>query len=247
MRFDKAGEMVHGGSVTPDGYAVNTVFPAAVPHPPALDGSDKLMPPQRMTTIADRLEEQGVTWAWYAGGWDDAAAGSADKSFQFHHQPFVYFAGFGEGEARRGHLQDEEDFLEAIEDGTLPAVSFYKPLGKFNLHPDYADITSGDEHIAEVLAALERSPKWNSTVVIVTFDENGGYWDHVSPPKGDRFGPGARVPTLIMSPFARKGHVDHAVYDTSSILRFIEKRHGLKPLGARDAKAADIGQSLLMP
>ncbi|NBO19655.1 MAG: acid phosphatase [Proteobacteria bacterium] len=245
-RFDKAGEMVHGGSVTPDGYAVNTVFSQQQPHPRALDGSDKLMPPQRMPTIADRLEEKGISWAWYAGGWNDADDGNADKSFQFHHQPFVYFAGFGEGEKRREHLKDEEDFLDALQDGNLPAVSFYKPLGKFNLHPEYTDITSGDAHITRILKAIEASPLWPRTVVIVTFDENGGYWDHVAPPAGDRFGPGMRVPTLVISPFSRKGYVDHGVYETSSILAFIEKRHGLKPLNHRDAKAADIGRSLLI-
>lgn len=72
------------------------------------------------------------------------------------------------------------------------------------------------------------------------YDENGGQWDHVAPPKGDRWGPGSRVPTLIISPFAKKGFVDHTEYDTTSILKFIEARFGLKPLGPRDAKANDL-------
>lgn len=247
VRFNAQGEMVHGGSVTPDGFAVNTVFPQHRPHPAALHGSEKLMPPQSMPSIADRLEAKGISWAWYAGGWNDAAAGRPHKSFQFHHQPFVYFEGFGEGQARRSHLKDEADLLDALEDGTLPAVSFYKPLGEFNLHPEYADLTSGDAHVVRILKAIEDSPVWKSTVVIVTFDENGGYWDHVAPPKRDRFGPGTRVPTLIISPFAKKGYVEHGVYETSSILRFIETRFGLEPLTQRDARAANLGRVLALP
>lgn len=244
VTFNAAGEMVKSGNVTPDGYVVNTMFPANQPRPAAYNDPAKLMPLQTLPTIADRLEEKGVSWAWYAGGWEDADHGAPHRSFQFHHQPFVYFAGFEKGSPRRAHLKDEDDLLDALKDGTLPAVSFYKPLGKFNLHPDYADVASGDKKLVEILEAVEASPVWKNTVVIVTFDENGGYWDHVSPPKRDRFGPGVRVPTLIISPFARKGYIDHRSYETASILRFIEKRFGLKPLNNADAKAADIGQSL---
>jgi acid phosphatase len=75
-------------------------------------------------------------------------------------------------------------------------------------------------------------------VVIVTYDENGGFWDHVAPPKGDRWGPGTRIPALVISPFAKKGFVDHTQYDTTSILRFITTRYSLPKLpglAARDA------------
>jgi acid phosphatase len=64
-------------------------------------------------------------------------------------------------------------------------------------------------------------------VVVITFDENGGWWDHVAPPKGDRWGPGSRVPAMVVSPFAKKGAVDHTFYDTTSILRFLTRLHGL--------------------
>ena len=107
-------------------------------------------------------------------------------------------------------------------------------------HPGYADVMTGDRKTVEVLRAVEASRLWASTAVIITYDENGGQWDHVAPPKGDRWGPGARVPTLIVSPFAKKGFVDHTPYDTTSILKFIEVRFGLKPLGPRDAKANDL-------
>ena len=94
--------------------------------------------------------------------------------------------------------------------------------------------------MADLLRRIEVSPAWSSTAVIVTYDENGGWWDHVAPPVVDRWGPGARVPAIIVSPFARKGFIDHTVYDTTSILKLIETRFGIAPLGERDAKANDL-------
>jgi len=237
-RFDHApDELVKRGSITEDGYAINTMF-SALMHPAALHDTEKLLPPQNMPTIGDRLSQKDIDWVWYAGGWNDAMAGHPAKSFQFHHQPFAYFKGYDD------HLKDEYDFLNDINNGTLPAVSFYKPLGEFDLHPGYTDIDSGDAHITEILKAIEKSPQWSSSVVIITFDENGGYWDHVSPPEGDRWGPGVRVPAIIVSPFARKNFVDHTLYDTTSILKFIETRFDLEPLGDRDAAANDLSNAL---
>ena len=69
---------------------------------------------------------------------------------------------------------------------------------------------------------IEQSPIWSKSIVIVTFDENGGYWDHVPPPKIDRWGPSTRVPTVIISPFAKKGFIDHTTYDSTAILKLIE-------------------------
>jgi phospholipase C len=82
---------------------------------------------------------------------------------------------------------------------------------------------------------IRKSPAWKSTVIIVTYDEHGGSWDHVAPPQIDEWGPGTRIPTIVISPFAKKGFVDHTVYNTDSILALIETRFGLKPLGTRDA------------
>ena len=98
---------------------------------------------------------------------------------------------------------------------------------------------------AVVLAARDKkSPLWKDTLVIVTYDENGGFWDHVAPPKIDRWGPGARVPAIIVSPFAKKGFIDSTQYDTTSILKLIAARFGLEPLGPRDAAANDLTNAL---
>ena len=239
------GEWSADGSVTEDGYAVNFVLSSQSPHPSGMDDSPQLLPPQTMPTIGDRLSDKGISWAWYAGGWNNAIAGKADDSFQYHHHPFIYFKAFDDGSnARKNHLKDEQDFLDALKNDTLPAVSFYKPLGKYNMHPGYADVTSGDDRAIMILQAIEHSKAWKNSVVIVTFDENGGYWDHVPPPKIDRWGPGVRVPTIIISPFAKKHFVDHTVYDTTSILKFIEWRFDLEALGTRDASANNLLHTL---
>jgi acid phosphatase len=257
-------------ALTPDGYAVNTMAPPYQPSyvRPAPEGdplradptSPNVLPPQSYATIGDRLSDKNVSWAWYSGAWQaalDHKGSEAVPNFQYHHQPFNYFSQFAPGTAARDkHIRDAgtgdtaatNHFIKDIEAGRLPAVSFYKPQGNLNLHAGYADVASGDAHIAHVIGLLERSPQWKDMAVIVTFDENGGWWDHVAPPQGDRWGPGSRIPALVISPHARRGHVDHTPCDTNSILRFITRLHGLEPLPGvkgRDIAMQSRGQELL--
>lgn len=228
------------GAVTPDGYVVNTAFSVNMPHPGGVP-ADRRVPNQTMPTIGDRLSEKGISWAWYSGGWDDAMAGHADPLFQYHHQPFAYFANYADGTAGKAeHLKDEKDFIAAVQRGELPAVAFVKPLGADNEHPGYAALQRGQQHVAELVAAIRQSPLWKDTAIIITYDEHGGRWDHVAPPKRDRWGPGSRVPAIIISPYAKRHFIDHTQYDTTSILRFIEARWNLAPLTSRDAQANDL-------
>jgi phospholipase C len=240
-QLDANGGLVKDGSVTPDNYAVNTSFTVYSPHPANITDTVQLVPPQTKLTIGDRLNEKGVSWAWYSGGWNDALSGHPDRLFQFHHQPFAYFQNYGDGtDGRKQHLKDESDFYAAIQDNTLPAVSFVKPLGEENSHPGYTDTATGEMHVAQIIDLIQKSPAWKDTAIIVTYDENGGFWDHVAPPKMDQWGPGSRVPALIISPYAKKGYVDHTVMDTTSILAFIENRYGLEPLGTREAQTGNM-------
>ena len=239
-RLDERGNLVIDGTVTPDGYVVNTAFTVNNPHPSVIPAAN-LVPNQTFETIGDRLSEKGISWAWYSGGWTDAVAGHPAPLFQFHHQPFAYFAKYADGTtAKTEHLKDETEFIAAARAGSLPSVSFVKPLGELNEHPGYANVRSGEDHVEELLSALRSNARWQNTMVIITYDENGGFWDHVPPPKIDRWGPGARVPTLVISPLAKHGYVDHHFYDTSSILALIEHRWGLAPLTGRDAAADDM-------
>jgi acid phosphatase len=98
--------------------------------------------------------------------------------------------------------------------------------------------------VEDIVSRIRASALWNDTVIIITYDENGGRWDHVAPPVVDRWGPGTRVPTIVVSSLARKGYIDHTQYDTTSILKLIEQRYGLKPLGTRDAAAGSLLNAL---
>jgi len=164
-----------------------------------------------------------------------------DPLFQYHHQPFIYYKSFKDGSsAKAEHLKDESDFITAVQDGNLPAVCFVKPPGPDNEHPGYASLLRGQQHVADLVHIIQDSPYWKDSSIIITYDEFDGRWDHVAPPKVDRWGPGPRVPAILISPFARKGYVEHAVFDTTAILKPIETRWDLKPLNDRDAGAGDL-------
>ena len=242
-------------ALTPDGYAVNTLAPPYWPtwirDPQNPDYAKPDLPnvlvPQTHEHIGDKLSKKHIDWAWYAGAWQATLEQFKDSggipkipNFQYHHQPFNYFKQQGpENRAERDKrlrdagLGDESStntFFADAQAGKLPAVTFYKPQGNLNMHAGYADVASGDRHITRALKVLQESPQWKNMVVVVTVDENGGWWDHVAPPKGDRWGPGTRVPAIVVSPFARKGMVDHTVYDTASILRLITRVFQLETL-----------------
>ena len=95
----------------------------------------------------------------------------------------------------------------------------------------------------ELVQAVMASRYWNEVAIVITYDEGGGGWDHVAPPVIDRWGPGTRVPTVVVSPFAKRGFVDHTTYDSTAILKLIETRWRLQPLGTRDAAAADMSNA----
>jgi phospholipase C len=235
--LDANGVMVKDGAVTPDGYVVNTAYSANMPHP-SRTAKASMMPDQTAPTIGDRLSEKNISWAWYSGGWDNALAGKPDPTFQYHHQPFAYFANYADGtQAKKDHLRDETEFLIAANNGTLPSVSFVKPLGIENEHPGYSNVQRGENHALKLINAVLNGPNGKDAVIILTYDENGGFWDHVAPPVIDIWGPGTRIPAIIISPFAKKGYVDHTQYETVSILAFIEKRWKLEPLNNRDRTA----------
>jgi len=234
---DAGGRMVKDGQVTPDGYAVNTSQSVYLHNPKYTDES-LLVPPQTMPHIGDRLDARGIAWKWYSGGYDNAMAGHPDKLFQYHHQPLAYFRDLAPGTpAQLAHLQDYTDLLRDIAENSLPPVVFYKPIGEFNLHPGYADVTDGDVHLGEIVAKLQASPAYADMMIIITSDENGGLWDHVAPPRRDKWGPGTRIPLIVVGPMVKRGYVDHTPYDFGSILRTIEVRFGAEPVAEPDANA----------
>lgn len=259
------------GTVCGD-YAINTIQPAYQPYAPGTPEARRL-PPQAYPTIGTRLSAADVSWAWYAGGWDNANGnvggrgwtnGSTpgtctdpqhnvnavypncpDALFQFHHQPLNYFAEYAPGTAARAaHLRDEQDFLHQVRIGALPSVSFVKPVGEENEHPGYASVSAGERHLVDLLKAIAAGPEADTTAVVVTYDEFGGQWDHVPPPTGpgvsDQWGPGTRIPALVVSPLLLGSTVSSLPADTTSILATIEDRYGLAPLTSRDASVNSL-------
>src|SRR6516225_3825342 len=227
------------------------------------DPSDTTRP--FMPTIGDRLSRKDISWKWYSGGWDNALASTAsnpanngvvppnppvDPLFQWHHQPFAYYdnyAPFKNGvrnPVSAAHLQDENMFFADLKNESLPSVVFIKPLGPDNEHPGYAGLVQGQQHVADLVSAVKKSDDWEDTLIIVTYDEHGGRWDHVTPPVTGIWGDGTRVPAIIIGPLAKHRFVDHTQYDTLSILKTIEERFGLEPLSALDAQATSLKNSL---
>jgi len=258
------------GSLTPvdsngNSYAVNTMQPPYQPSGNAVASNNaayadptkaSTMPTQSQINIGDLLTAKGVNWAWYAGAWNAAIADAPNTKrgviyggtvqFQPHHQPFNYFSRFDPATAtgtaeRTAHLRDyDAAFLADAAAGKLPAVTFYKPQGNLNQHAGYANVADGDAHIASVITQLQQSPQWKNMVIVVTYDENGGFYDHAAVPKADRWGPGTRIPAIIVSPFAKKGFVDHTQYDTASVLRLITHRFALPTLPGLKLRDASL-------
>ncbi len=178
---------------------------------------------------------------------------TVDPLFQWHHQPLAYFDHFAPfvsvaaytanpsagpfNPTSAAHLQDETQFFSDVTNNTLPAVSFIKPVGENNEHPGYAALQVGQNHVASLVQAVQANPAlWAHTAIIITYDEHGGRWDHVAPPARDIWGPGQRVPAILISPYAQPGMVDHTSHDTSAILRTIEDRFDLGTLSEAGGK-----------
>jgi phospholipase C len=277
--WDPASQTLADNNLTIDGqYVVNTTFsanlvpsfvtPGAATLEQSINDSNPDNPNRPFElNIGDRLENAGVSWKWYSGGWNaavnlqrayqsgDAAQIAAAKApfndpnnpfnlFQWHHQPFAYFDNYAPLSAGgQAHLQDEINFFADLAAGSLPAVSFIKPLGPDNEHPGYTSLLKGQQHVADIVHAVQNSSEWAHTAIIITYDENGGRWDHVAPPQRDEWGDGNRVPAIVISPYAKHGYVDHTQHDTLSILKTIEDRFGLQPLNARDASASSLASN----
>jgi phospholipase C len=177
-------------------------------------------------TLADSMQAAGITWKYYAPG--------------FHQPGYAWSALNAVRHIRQGALWQQNvvpdtQFVEDARNGKLPAVSWLV-TGRASEHPPMGTCL-GENWSVQQLNALMQGPDWNSTAAFLTWDDFGGFFDHLPPPKADAMGLGPRVPLLIISPYAKKGYISHTVYEFSSFLTFVEKRFNLKPIGERDAKA----------
>ncbi|HKD82583.1 MAG TPA: alkaline phosphatase family protein [Candidatus Angelobacter sp.] len=206
------------------------------------------VPPSSLRTIGDALNEKGVTWAYYGGGFNaarrfdngstdpvDVLIGTGGDWYCDICNPFQYAASImGDPVQRAEHIKDATDFFDGLEHGQLKSVSYLKPDSFGDGHPASSKLDVLEAIIDRVLDNLKRHPELaEDTAFIITFDEGGGYFDSGFMQPVDFFGDGPRIPLLIVSPFTRGGHISHTYADHASIVKFIERNWGLKPLTGR--------------
>ncbi|MFJ2632799.1 phospholipase C [Streptomyces sp. NPDC087422] len=237
----------------------------------------------RGRNVGDLLNDKGVTWGWFQGGFAPTSSpggtavcgathanvgGNASVDYSPHHEPFQYYestanphhlpptsAAMIGRQDRANHQYDLTDFDTALAAGNLPAVSFLKAAEYQDGHAGYSDPLDEQHFLVREINAVQRSPQWASTAVIVAYDDSDGWYDQVAaaitngstdagadtamcadgPPAAggylDRCGPGPRLPLLVVSPYTRRDHVEHALTTQSSVLRFIEDNWGTGRIG----------------
>ena len=193
-------------------------------------------------TIFDELEKAGVSWKFYVSNYDAKITFRAhvvgDRSSQVVWVPLLNYARFIDDPKLAKHIVPLSQYYKDLHNGTLPAVSYIAPSGASE-HPP-GSVQSGMRFVRTVINNLVASPYWTSSAFLLSYDDWGGWYDHVRPPQIDGFGYGFRVPALLVSPYARHGYVDHTTLDFTSGLKFIEENWGLAPLTRRDATATSI-------
>ena len=180
-------------------------------------------------TLADSMETAHIPWKYYAPG-------KGEFGYQFSTLDAIRHV--RNSPLWNEHVVADTQFAEDARNGKLPAVSWLV-TGMGCEHPPLS-VCLGENWTVKQLNAVMQGPDWNSTVVFVTWDDFGGFYDHVPPPVLDNFSMGPRVPLLIISPYARKGYISHTEYEFSSFLKFVERRYNLPALTARDKAANDM-------
>ena len=214
-------------------YMLNNVNPAFQPDG-QLRTTGVFVPPSSVRTIGDALNDENVSWRYYGGGFNAAVAGQPNAYCQICN-PFQYAKSImGDPAQRAEHIKDTADLLGDIRNGTLPAVSFAKPDGLLDGHPQSSKLGLFEAYLRNILDTLDGNPTLKAhTAVFVIFDETGGYYDSGFIQPLDFFGDGPRIPLIVVSPFSRGGKVSHTYTDHVSILKFIERNWGLRPLTDR--------------
>ena len=192
----------------------------------------------RTRSIEDRLANSTVSWAYYQNTlvpYNQAIAPAPLARAYDYWSPLA-----GRAQSYRApalsHFENRSQFFTDAANGQLPNLSWVIPAGQNSDHPSF-NITAGQSWVASVVDAIERSPEWNSTVLFISWDEYGGFYDHVAPPQLDAYGDGFRVPLLAVGPWVKQGYIDHGQMDFDSVLHLMEKRFGLACIGTRDCQA----------
>jgi len=234
--FDNYFSSAHTGSVT------NRMFSVA-----GRPGDETNRIPEGgfgdIPTIFDRLQERGISWKFYIKDYDPTLnyRDLAELDYlppQVQWVPLLAMDRFLDDPELSSRIVDLNEYYMDLENGTLPAVSYVLLLGATE-HP-ISDLSLGERATRTMLHTLMQSDAWESSAFFITYDDWGGWYDHVPPPQVDERGLGFRVPALLVSPYARMGHIDHTQLEHTSILKFIEENWNIPPLAERDAKANNL-------
>ena len=208
------------------------------------------VPPSDGRTISEALNEKGISWAYYGGAYNAAVeltkikeqGGTTTDPTILIGQAYCNICNFpsytnaimGDTAQRTAHIKDTADFFAAVDNGTLPAVSFVKPDGLLDGHPASSKVDLFEGMVRKIMDHLSGNPElFASTVLFITMDEGGGYYDSGYIQPLDFFGDGPRIPLIAVSPFSKGGHISHTYTDHVSILKFIERNWDLRPLTRR--------------
>ncbi len=268
----EAGGKMDGAYTRDSRYAVNTVQPYALPH----SNSAYYLAPLTTTTIGDLLSHNSVAWKWYSGGWDAANANTGTASSippwpdrgpwtsSSITSPSITGPSSRRARPAPPTWPTNPSSSADLHGHSLPAVTFIKPAGAEQRAPPATPrLLQGQQHVQQLVQAVQNSPYWKNSLIIITYDEHGGRWDHVAPPgmreaspeikayvaadpaRADAWGPGSRVPAILVSPYVHAGTVDHTIYDTTSILTLLENRFANgQRLGTRDGAVNSLELSL---
>jgi phospholipase C len=230
--FDRFFTSAAGGSVTNHMYWVTGTSGGVGERIPKNGWGD-------LPTIFDRLEAAGVSWKFYVQNFHPQITYRAreigDKGAQIVWAPLLAYGRYLDDPRLFSKIVDLKEYFEDVAHGTLPSVAYIVPSGASE-HPP-GNIRAGERLVRTLINALTSSSMWSSSAFMWTYDDWGGWYDHVPPPRVDREGYGFRVPTLMVSPYARRGHVDSTTLDFTSILKFIEVNWRVEPLAVRDRRA----------
>jgi phospholipase C len=200
-----------------------------------------------VVTIFDRLQENGISWKFYIQNYEPDLTYRTlhlypgNRASQVIWAPVLYMDRFIDDPELNQHIVNLDEYYTDLVDGTLPAVAFIAPSGPSE-HPP-SSLKSGQRFIKTLIQSLMQSQYWESSAFMWSYDDWGGWYDHVSPPQVDEFGYGFRVPALLVSAYAKQGYIDSTQLDYTSSLKFIAENWGLEPLAARDAAANNISNA----
>ena len=224
-----------------DSSAINHFYWVAATHDKPPDGQKLQEYLANTPTIFDRLSEAGISWKFYVQNYEPALTYRTQDQYPGNRQsqviwvPLLLIDRFLDNPDLNSHIVDLNQYYDDLNKGTLPSVAFMVPSGPSE-HPP-SSLLSGQRFVRVLLQSLMQSDYWGNSAFLLSYDDWGGWYDHVPPPQVDDHGLGPRVPAMLISPYAKRGVIDHTQLDFTSALKFIQENWGVKSLSARDAAA----------